>query len=43
MMEYYLKQAKEVSEEKDVILYFDEAELGLINVLSAGNFFKIRI
>jgi len=35
MMEYYLKQAKEVSEEKDVILYFDEAELGLINELSA--------
>ena len=43
MMEYYLKQAKEVSKAKDVILYFDEAELGLTNVLSAGNFFKIRI
>jgi len=31
MMEYYLKQATEASEEKDVILYFDEDELGLIS------------
>ena len=39
MMEYYLKQAKEVSEEKDLILYFDEAELGLIHELSSGKYF----
>ena len=36
MMEYYLKQATEASEEKDVILYFDEAELGLISEISTG-------
>ena len=35
-MEYYFKQAKEASEEKDVILYFDEAELGLINNVPGG-------
>ena len=35
-MEYYLKQATEASEEKDVILYFDEAELGLISEISPG-------
>ena len=36
MMEYYLKEAEEASEKKDVILYFDEAELCLINEISAG-------
>ena len=31
MIEYYMKQARDASEEKDVVLYFDEAELGLMS------------
>jgi len=43
MMEYYLKQATEASEEKDVILYFDEAELGLISEISTDIPAKITL
>ena len=30
MLEYFLKQAEELSAEKEVVLYFDEAEIGLM-------------
>ena len=34
MLDHYLKLAKEVSEKKDVILYFDESQLDLMGETS---------
>ena len=34
MREHYLKLAEEASEDKDVILYFDDSQLGLMRTMS---------
>ena len=39
LLEYFLSQAEKLSAEKEVVLYFDEAEIGLIGRIKG----KVRL
>ena len=42
MLKHYLQLAKEASEEKDVLLYFDETVLGKMNDISGRGYLFIQ-